>query len=50
MKLEYVLTDEHVAYILKKALPNKKFECLRNLLGLVEIDDCIDDKEMEEIC
>ncbi len=50
MKLEYVSTDEHVAKIIIKALPNKKFQYLRNLLGLVDIVDCIDDKEMEEIC
>lgn len=49
MKLEYVSTDEQVAGILTKALPNKKFEYLRNLLGLVDIVDCIDDKRLEEI-
>eukprot|EP00253_Pinus_taeda_P006700 PITA_06700 len=50
LKLEYVLTDEHVKNILTKALPNKKFEYLTNLMGLVDIGDCIDDKEMEDIC
>lgn len=50
VKLEYVMTDEQVADILTKALPNKKFEYLSNLLGLVDIGDCIDDKGMEEIC
>lgn len=50
MKLEYVPTDEQVDDILTKALPNKKFEYLRNMLGLVDIVDCIDDKKVEEIC
>jgi len=50
VKLEYVSTDEQAADILTKALPNKKFEYLRNLLGLVDIVDCIDDKKVEEIC
>ena len=50
VKLEYVLTNEQIANMLTKALPNNKFEYLRNLLGLVDIGDRIDDKEMEEIC
>ena len=50
VKLEYVSTDEQVIDILTKALPNKKFEYLRNMLGLVDIVDCIDDKSVEEIC
>lgn len=45
MKLEYVSTDEQVVNILTKALPNKKFEYIRNLLILVDIGD----KEMEYI-
>lgn len=48
--LEYVSKDEQVAEILTKALPNKKFEYLRILFGLVYIVDCIDDKKVEEIC
>lgn len=50
VKLEYVLTDEQVADTLTKALPNKMFKYLRNLLDLVDIGDCINDKEMEYIC
>ena len=50
VKLEYVSTDEQAVNILTKALPIKKFEYLRNLLGLVDIVDCIDDKSVEEIC
>lgn len=49
MKLEYVMTDKLVADILTKTLPNKKLKYLRNLVGLVDICDCIDDKEMEDI-
>jgi len=50
VKLEYVSIDEQVADILTKALPNKKFEYLRNLFGLVDIFYCISDKKLEEIC
>jgi len=50
VKLEYISTDEHVADILTKSLPNKKFEYIRNMFGLVDIIDFIDDKRLEEIC
>jgi len=47
--LEYVSIDEHVVDILTKVLPNNKFDYLGNLIGLVDIIVCIDDKEMEDI-
>ncbi len=37
IKMHYTLTDEQVADILTKALPNNKLEYLRNKLGLVDI-------------
>eukprot|EP00253_Pinus_taeda_P014136 PITA_14136 len=37
LKLEYVPTDEQIADILKKSLPNKKFVYFRDKLGLVDM-------------
>eukprot|EP00253_Pinus_taeda_P027677 PITA_27677 len=48
VKLLYVLTDDQVVDRLTNSLPNKKFEYLRSMLGLVDIVD--DDKILEEIC
>eukprot|EP00253_Pinus_taeda_P018600 PITA_18600 len=42
VKLEYVPTDEQVADILTKSLPNKEFEYLRKMLDLVDITDLVD--------
>jgi len=51
MKLQYVPTDDLVFYILTKSLPNKKFEYLRSMLGLVDIVSLVDDyKSLENIC
>jgi len=41
MKLQYVLTDERVADVLTKSLPNMKFEYLRSMLDLVDITDFV---------
>ena len=35
VKLQYVSSEDQVADILTKSLPNKKFEYLRSMLGLV---------------
>jgi len=51
VKLQYVSTDNQVVDILTKSLPNKKFEYLKSMLGLVDIVDFVDnDKNLEEIC
>jgi len=50
MKIQYVPTNDQVFDILKRPLPNKKFEYLRMMLHLVDISDFIDDdKSFEEI-
>eukprot|EP00253_Pinus_taeda_P007825 PITA_07825 len=41
-ELHYIPTNEQVADILTKALPNKKLEYLRNKLGLVDISSLIE--------
>ena len=48
MKLQYVPTDDQVADILTKSLPNKKFEYLRSMFGLVDIIDFVNEKCLEE--
>ena len=51
MKLRYAMTDEQVADVLTKSLPNKKFEYLRRMLCLVDIVDLVDDdKSLLDIC
>lgn len=51
VKLQYVSTGDHVSDILTKSLVNKKFEYLRNMHGLVDIVDLVDDdKILEDIC
>ena len=51
VRLQYVPTDYQAAIILTKSLPNKKFEYLRSMIGLVNIVDLVDDdKILEDIC
>jgi len=42
IELHYIPTDEQIANILTKALPNKKLEYLRDKLGLVDISSLIE--------
>ena len=42
MELHYLPTNEHVADILTKALPDKKLEYLRGNLGLVDMSSLIE--------
>lgn len=42
MKLQYISTNEQVANILTKSLPNKKLEYLRDKLGLVDISSQVE--------
>lgn len=48
VKLQYVLINEQVDNVLTKSLPNKKFEYLRSILGLVDITDFVNEKCLEE--
>ena len=41
MKLQYISTNEQVADILTKSLPNKKLVYLRNKLGLVDVSSVV---------
>ena len=50
VKLQYVPTDDQVSDIITNSFPNKKFECLRGMLSLVDIVDFVDGKNLEEIC
>ena len=42
LQLQYISTDEHVADILKKYLPNKKLVYFRDKLGLVDISSLVE--------
>ena len=42
VKLQYIPTDEHVANVLTKFLPNKKFEYFISMLILVDITYLVD--------
>jgi len=41
IKLQYTLTDEHIADVLTKSLPNKKFEHFRSMLRLVDVTNLV---------
>ena len=50
VKLQYVPTSDQVVDILTNYFPNKKFEYIISMLGLVDIFDFLDDdKILEEI-
>ena len=38
VKLQYVATEEHIAYVLTKPLARVKFEYFRGKLGVLQID------------
>ena len=42
VKLQYVPTNEKVADVLTKSLPNKKLVYFRSMLGLVDISDLVE--------
>ena len=42
LQLQYMSTNEHVANILTKSLPNKKLVYLRDKLGLVDISSLVE--------
>jgi hypothetical protein len=46
VKLQYIITDEQVADILKNPLSGIKFAYLRDKMGLVEITPIVEREEM----
>jgi hypothetical protein len=47
VKLQYISTNEQVADILTKLLSNIKFACLRDKMGLMEINPLAEREDMD---